>query len=77
MNKKRDLFCFGGENATVVNLEHLHYMYMDKENPKRIVFVFSNAPLYVDLPDEQEVKTCFEKILNAWVGDVVGPEQKD
>ena len=77
MNKKRDLFCFGGATPTAINLEHLNYMYIDKENAKRIVFVFPSTPLFVDLSDEQEAKSCFEKLLNSWVGDVVGPEQKN
>jgi hypothetical protein len=77
MHKKRDLFCFGGRHPTAVNLEHLNYMYMDKENAKRLVFVFSTAPLYIDLPDEETAKTCFEQLLKAWVGDVVEPQQKD
>ncbi len=77
MNKKRDIFCFGGSPATAVNLEHLNYAYIDKVNPNRIVFVFYHAPLYIDLKDEEEAKNCFEKILTAWVGDVVGPGQKD
>ena len=76
MSNQKNIFCFGGTHPTAVNLVHLAYMYIDKDNAKRIVFVFHHAPLYVDLPDEQEAKLCFEKLLTAWVGDVVGTEQK-
>ena len=77
MNKKRDLLSFGGTHPTVINLEHLSYMHRDKENANRLVLVFSNTPLWIDFPDEESVKSSFEKILTAWVGDVVETEQKD
>lgn len=77
MDKKRDLLSFGGTHPTVINLEHLSYVHADNEKPNRLVFVFSNTPLYIDFPDEESAKASFDKILTAWVGDVVETEQKD
>lgn len=64
---KRDIFYFNGNGPRAVNMEHVTHMSVEEN---RITFHFYANSLSVDMKNEQEAVSCFEKLLNVWVSDV-------
>jgi hypothetical protein len=65
---KRDIFKFGGENPSAINLEHVSMM---KLEGKKLMFNFHNSGITVDFETIDGAKNAFEQIINIWAADVV------
>lgn len=73
-SSKRNIFRFNGESPTAINLEHVTHMSVEGN---RITFNFYSTRLSVDVANEEEANSCFEKLLSMWVADVLDKEQED